>query len=667
MIQELTKLNRSKKQVGERPMPDQSDNVPNRTSPCSIALVGPQGSGKSALFEALLAASGISSTRRNTPRGMGTELRIAHCRISETNWAILDCPGAIEFSYDVECALAAVDLAVVVCEAAPARSASLTPLFRRIEEAGTPAVIFINKIDTLAGTVGECLAALQEQTRCKLVLRQIPIREGEAVTGYVDLVSERAYRYRRGQPSERIELPDFMRARINEARGALLESLADHDDSLLEKVVEDLVPEPAEIYRPLHRGEGSGAVVSVLLGAAERGHGVQRLWKALRHDVPSAAETAARRGVPQAGAPLAQVFRTLQAGHAGRLSFARLWRGPLEDGTALEGQRVGGLYRFPGGEMEKVRQAEAGDLVALGRLEGVRTGAVLGGPALPFPKPLPPVFALSIAPEDRNDEMRLSTGLQRLTEEDPALTVTQDAETGTTILGGQGEIHLRAAVERLVDLTGVKLRTARPPVAFRETISGAVVQQMRQKRQNGGHGQFAEVKLQIAPRPRGAGFHFDEKVVGGAGPRRFVPAIAQAAEEATRKGPLGHPVVDITVILLDGGFHSVDSSDMAFATATRMAMQEGLATAGPVLLEPVEEVAVSAPADFTPTVQRLLTGKRGQILGFSAKEGWEGWDEVQALVPASELGTLIIELRSQTQGLGNYTHRFDHLAEVRSR
>ena len=259
-----------------------------------------------------------------------------------------------------------------------------------------------------------------------------------------------------------------------------------------------------------------------------------------------------------------------------------------------------------------MQQAAAGDLVALGRLEGIRTGAVLGGPAsLPFPVPLPPAFALSIGAVERNDDVRLSTGLHRLTDEDPALTVTMDAASGTAILGGQSEVHLRAALDRLAALTGIKLRTGRPPVAFREIIRHAVTQHTRLKRQTGGHGQFADVKLQIAPRPRGAGFHFDDKVVGGAVPKRFIPAIAQAAEEATRKGPLGQPVVDIAVILLNGGFHSVDSSDMAFAAATRMAMQEALATAGPVLLEPVDEVAVSVPADFTSAVQRLLTGRRG--------------------------------------------------------
>jgi elongation factor G len=640
---------------------------PGRVSPRSFALIGPQGSGKSTLFDALLAATVAASPHHPVAPAMGTELRLGHAGLLGDSWMILDCPGSVEFSYDVDCALAVVDLAVVVCGPAPERAVNLGPVFRRLEQAGTPTLIFINKLDTLTGAVRDTVAALQAQTPRRLALRQLPIWEGESVIGYLDVVSRRAYRYRRGAPSERIAVPGGMQTQEAEARDALLEVLADQDEALLEKVVEDAALNPADIYGPLHNSEASGAVISVLLGAAEHNNGVQRLWKALRHDVPQPAQTAARRGIAPDGAPLAQVFRTLHAGHAGRLSFVRLWRGTLQEGGMLNGLRLGAINRFPGGEAQKVPQAEAGDLVALGRLEGVRTGATLGGPALPFPGPPPPVHAIVIAPEDHKDEVRLSAALQRLTEEDPALTVTQDAESGATILAGQGEIHLRTALDRLSRTARVKLLTARAPVAFRETIRHAVIQHARLKRQTGGHGQFADVKLQIAPRPRGAGFHFDEKVIGGAVPKRFIPAVSQAAQEATRRGPLGHPVVDISVTLLDGGFHAVDSSDMAFATATRMAMQEGLAKAEPVLLEPVDDVTVSVPAEFTPAAQRLLTGRGGQILGFAAKPGWENWDDVQALVPAAELTDLILELRSQTQGLGSYTHRFDHLAEAQGR
>ena len=242
-----------------------------------------------------------------------------------------------------------------------------------------------------------------------------------------------------------------------------------------------------------------------------------------------------------------------------------------------------------------------------------------------------------------------------------------DPESSQTVVAGQGEIHLRAALERLAAASGVKVKSVRPQVAYRETIRHAVTQHSRLKRQTGGHGQFADVKIEIEPRPRGAGFTFAERVVGGAVPKRFIPAVGEAAELATKKGPLGHPVVDIAVTLLDGSFHSVDSSDMAFGTATRMAMQDGLAKADPVLLEPVDQVTISVPAEFTPNAQRLLSARRGQILGYEAKPGWEGWDEVQALVPAAELQDLIIELRSQSLGLGSYVRRFDHLAEARGR
>ncbi|TCZ65306.1 elongation factor G [Roseicella aquatilis] len=645
-------------------MPDANGRGPNGARPRSVALIGPQGSGKSTLFDALLTTAGAPA-RRGGPRGMGTELRLGHATHMGDPWALLDCPGSVEFAHDAACAVAVADLAVIVTEAPPGRAPALGPVFRMLEERGTPAIVFVNKIDQLSGHVRDTLAAMQAQTTRKLVLRQVPIREGEQVTGYVDVVSERAYRYRRGAPSERIELPAAMLEREHEARAELLEVLADHDDALLEKVLEDLAPEPAEIYRPLHTGELKGAVVSVLLGAAEHNNGIHRLWKALRHDVPSPEETAARRGIAAEGPPLAQVFRTVHAGHAGRLSWARVWRGPVKDGAQLDGQRIGGIHRFPNGEAQKVPEAQAGDIVALGRMEGVSTGATLGGEVLDFPKPVAPVHALAVVLEDRKDEVRLSGALQRLAEEDPALTVVMDPESGQTVLHGQGELHLRAALERLANASGVKLRTVRPQIPYRETIRHAVTQHARLKRQTGGHGQFADVKISIEPRPRGDGFAFEDKVVGGAVPRRFIPAVGEAAEEATRKGPLGHPVVDVAVTLLDGSFHSVDSSDMAFATATRMAMQEGLAKGEPVLLEPVDAVTIAVPAEYTPNAQRLITGRRGQILGYAAKEGWEGWDAVEALVPQAELHDLIIELRSQTQGLGTYTHRFDHLAEAR--
>ncbi len=631
----------------------------------TVAIVGPYGTGKSTLFEAMLAAAG-HTLKRGVERG-GTDLHVANCVFMNEPWTLIDCPGSLEFSHAAHTALAVADLAILVCEADESRAATAAPLLHALDATGTPYIVFVNRIDTLEGQVRDTLTALQAHTSRPLVMRQVPIRESGAVTGYVDVVSERAYRYRRGAPSFVIGLPSDMRAVEREAKAGLMEVLADHDDALLTQLVEDITPSTSEIYERLHQDQADGNVAGVLLGAADRAWGIQRLWKALRHDTPSAEETGQCHGVAEAGQPLVQVFRTLNAGHSGRLSWARVWRGPLKDGAVLDGQRVGGIWRAPAGEQVKAAEAATGDIVALGRLEGVATGAILGdaGAArLPFPPPPASVFALAIATTDHKDDVRLSTALKKIVEEDPALTVRMDADTGETVMAGQGEIHLRSAIERISGAYGVRVTAQPPKVAFRETIRRPVHQHARLKRQTGGHGQFADVTIDIAPRERGAGYKFVDKIVGGAVPRNYIPAVGEAAEEALHKGVFGYPVVDAEVTLVDGGFHTVDSSDMAFRTATRMAIAEALPNADPVLLEPIDHVTVSVPSDYTAAAQRLLTGRRGQILGYTDREGWPGWNDVSALVPQAELQDMIVELRSLTMGLGTYTHRFEHLAEA---
>ncbi len=642
-----------------------------RHKPRAVALIGPFGTGKTTLLEALMAAAGSPLRRPGEARSRQTttETRLAHATYLGDSWSILDCPGSVEFAYEVQAALAVSDLAVVVAEPAPSRAAALAPLFRLLEDEGLPFLVFLNRIDALNVSLAECLAALQAETRRPLVLRQVPIREGENVTGYVDLASERAYRYRPGAPSELIQIPSAAAADERAAHETFLEALADHDDALLEKVLEGVAPTAAEIYQRLQKDVAAGAIAGVLLGAAERNHGIQRLWKALRHDAPEPDETAARLGIDPAGPPLLQVFKTSYAGHAGKLSFARAWRGTIRDGATLEAGRIGGILRFPGNDALKVAEASEGDLIALGRLDQVATGATLGGSGekLPFPEPPKPVYSLAIATADRKDDVKLSGALQKLLEEDPSLHLLHEAATGETVLSGQGEVHLHAALERLSRAYGLKLVTIKPQIHFKETIRKAVHQHARLKRQTGGHGQFADVKLEIAPRQPGEGFLFVDRIVGGAVPRQYIPAVAEAAEESTKKGPFGYPVVDVSVTLLDGTFHSVDSSDMAFKTATRIGMTEALAKADPVLLEPIDKVTVSAPNSYTANVQRVLSGRRGRILGYHERAGWPGWDETEALVPEAELHDLIIELRSQTMGLGTFTKTFDHLSEAHTR
>ncbi len=639
----------------------------NVANPRSVALVGPYSSGKSTLFEAMLEAGGAPVKRPADPRNrpMTTDIRLGHCTYLGDPWCILDCPGSIEFSHQTMAALSVADIAVVVCEPTPSRALMIAPLLKRLKDENVPLMLFINKIDTLDGGIAETLAAFQAYAGSPLVLRQMPIHEGTSVIGYVDLMSERAYRYRKGKASELMQIPASVLADEQQALGRLVETLADHDDALLEKVLEDIRPTPEELYRDMRKDLRDGTVIEVLLGAADSAGGVRRLWKALRHDTPGAQETAERRSINPGGPPLAQVFKTAYAGHTGKLSYARIWRGTIADSAQLGGTRLGGIYRFVSGEMTRVPQAEAGDIVALGRLDGVPTGATVS-PAtveeeLPFPDITPPVFALAVATRDRKDDVKLSGALHKLTEEDPSLLITQDSET---VLHGQGEIHLQTAVEHLSRDYGLKLSTRRPTVAYKETIRTPVQEHGRLKRQTGGHGQFADVTIEIAPRPRGSGFVFVDKTVGGAVPRNYIPSVGAAAEESTAKGPFGYPVVDIAVTLVDGGFHQVDSSELAFKSATHQAMKEGLAKADPVLLEPVDHVTVSVPNEFTAKAQRLLTGRRGQILGFAERPGWPGWDDIEGLVPEAELHELINELRSQTLGLGTYRKRFDHLTET---
>ncbi len=631
------------------------------SGPRTVAIVGPYGTGKSTLFEALLAAAGTKLVR-GAERG-GNDLRIAHTQFMEEPWALIDCPGSVEFVHATEHALAIADLAIVVADHAPSRALTLSPLLHTLHRFNLPFLVFLNHVDSLGHPVHETIAALQPYSSCPLVQREIPIREGDAISGFIDVISERAYSYRDEQTHA--APPPSLAAREQEARAGLVEVLADHDDVLLEKLIEDATISSAEIYRQLRADQAAAQVAGVLFGAADRGWGIFRLWKALRHDTPAAEQTAVRRGVAPEGPPLVQIFRTQHTGQGGKLNWARIWRGPLKDGAQINGTRLGGITKFPAGEPTKVAEIQSGEIAALARLEAA-TGSILGdagGAALIVPTALPPVHTLAIATADRKDDVRLSSALQKLREELPGLAVSH-SESGETIVAGQGELHLRAALERLAGGFGVAVASHAPAIPYRETIRRAVHQHGRLKRQTGGHGQFADVTLDIAPLPRGSGFKFVDKIVGGAVPRNYIPAVGEGAEDAARRGVFGYPVVDIEVTLVDGGFHSVDSSDMAFRTAARQAMQEALPKADPVLLEPVDHVTVTVPQAYTATAQRLLTGRRGQILGYAENAEWPGWDDVEGLVPAADLPGLIIDLRSQTMGLGTYRHRFDHLAEV---
>ncbi len=666
-----------------------------QSTPRCVALVGPYLSGKTTLLESILAAT-EAIPRKGTvkdgntvgdalpaarARQMSVEVNVASTTFMGEKWTFLDCPGSIEFAHEARACLMAADAAVVVCEPTLERAMTLAPLLKFLDDRQIPHVLFLNKIDSTELRVRDVLAALQAVSNRPLVLRQVPIREGEHVTGYVDLISERAYHYKPGQASDLIPMPQSMAERQKEARQGLLEKLADFDDRLLEQLLEDTVPSKEDIYSHLAKNLAADQVVPVLIGAAATDAGIRRLLKSLRHDVPEPALTMKRLGISGSG-PVATIFKTQHAAHSGKVSIARLWQGTLAEGATLSdgntSVKVGGFTRLTGTQAVKQAKAEAGDVVGLLRLEGVNSGAVLssdgkakassGKDAIgAWPEPPQPIFALAVNAEKRGDDVKLSGSLHRLVEEDPSLVVEHNADTNELLLWGQGEIHLAVSLDRLRTSYNLPVTGHLPNVPYKETIRRPVTQHARHKRQSGGHGQFADVKVEIRPLARGSGFKFEEKIVGGAIPRNFIPAVEDGIRDYLKRGPLGFQVVDVQAVLFDGQYHDVDSSDQAFMTAGALAMREGMPKCDPVLLEPICKVGITVPNEFTSRVQRLVQTRRGHILGYDAKAGWPGWDEVAAMLPQGEMHDLIIELRSATQGVGTFSWSFDHLAEFTGR
>ncbi|HET6330141.1 MAG TPA: elongation factor G [Holophagaceae bacterium] len=652
------------------------------SAPRVAALVGPYASGKTALLESLLAHCGTipkkGSAKDGTTTGdasvearthhMGTELNAASAAFLGEVWTFLDCPGSVEFARDAEQALMVADLAVVVVEPEPGKAILAAPMLHFLDQRQIPHLIFINKMDGGgAGRLRDTVAALQTVSERPLVLRELPIKDG----GFVDLVSERAYRPGPGGSSDLIPLPEYALPEEQEARREMLEHLADFDDHLLEELLEEVKPSTDEIFEDFRKEMAADLIVPVFFGSGDKDLGVRRLLKALRHEAPGPATTMQRLKLPSGKEAFAQVFRVLHAPHVGRLAFARVWRGPVQDGGALDGGRVAGIYKLLGSQQIKVQSAEAGEVVAFGKLDAAKAGQGVtssGTVDLPWPEPAQPVLAMSLKAQKSGDEVKLGGALQKLCEEDPTLQLEQSEDTHERLLWGQGEIHLKVALERLKNRFNLEVAHGAPLVPYRETIRKAVSQHGRFKHQTGGHGAFGDVVLEIKPLPRESGFVFKEAIVGGVIPRNFFPSVEKGCVDFMKQGPFGFPVVDLEVTLTHGSYHSVDSSDMAFQQAARVALGEGLPNARPVLLEPVVELSISVPSEFTAKAQRLVTGRRGgQVLGFDIKEGWPGWDRVGALIPQAEMRDLIVELRSLTFGVGFFTWKLHRLQELEGR
>jgi elongation factor G len=605
---------------------------------------------------------------------MSVEMSMATATFMDESYTFIDCPGSIEFIHDMRAALPAVDAAVVVCEADEKKVPQLQLLLRELEEAKIPRFLFLNKIDKADTRVADVLKMLQPASRVPLLLRQIPVWKDDIVVGFVDLALERAYVYREHAASEIVPLEGDALDREKEARFSMLETLADHDDELMEQLLEDIAPPRDKVFDDLAKEQHDGMICPVLMGVATRTNGVLRLLKALRHETKGVSETVERLGLRPNGEAVAYVLKTSHTTHGGKTSMVRVLTGQIGDGTTLnspdgEVGRVSGVFKVLGQNNEKRGPAIGGDTIALGKLDRAKTGDTLSSGKQPHAaiaevKPLPPVLAIAILAKERKDDVKLGQALQKLVDEDPSLTVIHNPETHEVIVWGQGEMHLRVATERLAERFGVAIVRRPPSVGYRETIRKPIVQRGRHKKQSGGHGQFGDVVLDIKPLPRGSGFTFADEIKGGVVPNNYIGSVEEGVIDGLMHGPLGFPVVDVAVKLIDGSYHSVDSSDMAFRTAGRIGIVEALPQCSPVLLEPIHMVEIACPTDATAKINAIMSGRRGQILGFDTREGWTGWDVVRALMPESEIGDLIIEVRSATAGVGTFTAKFDHMAEL---
>ncbi|GAB4197754.1 MAG: elongation factor G [Coleofasciculaceae cyanobacterium] len=658
----------------------------------NVAIVGPYLSGKTTLLESMLFVTGAISRKGNVKDGntvgdsaaeardrqMTVEVSTASTQYQDVCFTFVDCPGSIEFAQETYNALIGVDAAIVVCEPVTDRVLTLAPLFKFLDDWEIPHLVFINKMDRLTcdgdgwgESYREILDALKSVSTRPLVPHQYPIGQGEQLIGFIDLVSEQAFHYHPGAPADPVPMPDSLKEQEHAARAEMLEALADFDDHLLEELLEEIEPPQEEIVQDLKMELGADLIVPVFIGVAEQDYGVRHLIDALLREAPAPETTAERRNIKgKADTPVAQVLKTYYTPQGGKLSLVRVWQGQLTDGTVLNGVRAGGLYRLLGQQQQSLTEAVAGEIVAIGRLEGIHTSDTVignsGGATMELPKAnsLRPVYALAIAAEQRKDEVKLSGALTKLLEEDPSLAWEQHGDTNEIILWGQGEIHLQVALDRLRRKYNLPMATHLPRVPYKETIRKATNSHGRYKHQSGGHGQFGDVYLDIKPVPRGEGFSFSETIVGGVVPKQYIPGVEIGVREYLAHGPLGFPVVDVAVTLTNGSYHSVDSSEQAFKQAARLAMTDGLPKCEPVLLEPIMTIQVCAPNEFTSKVLQLITGRRGQILGYEARSDWPGWDCVSGYLPQAEMHDFIVELRSLTMGVGFFNWQYDHLQEV---
>jgi elongation factor G len=628
----------------------------------AIGVIGPSQSGKSTLIEGMAGIEGP----RSGPMKLNGETAITPFSFMGDRWAALEVPGGHDSQAQLGPVLAGCDAAVLCVPAQVDAAVLVAPYLRFLDESETPTFLFINKIDAASERVADIVASLQHYCRHGIVLRQIPIRDGDEINGVIDLISERAWAYHEGKRSSLVELPETIRVREQQARSDLLEAFADFDDSLLEQIIEDKVPVAEDVYSISTHTLQHHNLVPAFLGSAILGNGLLRLLKSLRHEVPRVEMTKGRLGL--AGNVDAAVCLGDYKKHLGRICLLRAFENGVGPRSRLAGSDLGGLNALDA-KSPIDRPLVAGEFALAIKSDHLTPGTfVTENEALGMPiwaSPYPPALRRRVHPLHAKDDGKLSTALARLSEIDPGINLSQDESDGSLVIGVQGQQHLNVVISKLSEEFGIEVECSPVPAALRETIRGKATIQHRHRKQSGGAGQFADVSVEVAPLKRGSGFLFTQTVKGGAVPRNYIPSVEMGARDALSEGPLGFPVVDVKVELKDGKSHSVDSSDFAFRTAGHNAIKEALETAGTTVLQPIMKVEIQVPSVFDGNLVQLVSGLKGQVLGFDTHPECEGWDVFRALLPMASEEELSRGLGGATRGTAWFSSELDHYEEVR--
>lgn len=669
----------------------------------NVAVIAHSGAGKTSLVESMLFHAGSidrigtvedgTTTTDFEPEEIARKITItsavAFCDWKNYRIHLVDTPGFINFLEDTRGCLKAVDGVVVIVSAVSGVKAETQKVWKFSSEFELPRVVFVNKMDKETANFARAVGDLEKAFGLDAIPLQLPLGAGEQFRGIVDLITLKAYAFSKGKASE-TDIPGELTADVESYRKRLVEKIAEADDALLEKYLEGGTLTEEEIRKGITEGSITKKFIPVICGSAALNAAIPQLLDTILLCLPSPVQMAhivPIRGKnprdnadverkPSTNDPLsAYVFKTVADPFAGRLSVFRVFSGLLKaDSTVLNAsngakERVGQVFYLLGKKQVPAQIIGAGEIGVVAKLKETFTGDTLSDESHPivFPKVkfADPIISYAIAPKSKGDEEKVSTGLSRILEEDPTLKFQRDEETKEMILSGMGQVHLEVTLERLKRKFGVEVVMKTPKVPYRETIKVSARAQGKYKKQSGGRGQYGDCYLEIEPLPRGAGYEFVDKIVGGVIPQQYRPAVEKGVVETMKEGIIaGYPLVDVRVTLYDGSYHSVDSSEMAFKIAGSMALRKAVQDAKPVLLEPIMKVEVITPDDTLGTVIGDLNAKRGRVQGVEPQAG--GNQKINALVPMSEMLTYANQLTSLTSGRGLYSMEFSHYEELPS-